>query len=266
MTKKMVTQNIHEGKRRKYHQSEIGMFLKCGLQWEFRYEKGLVLPPKAALTVGSSVDGAVTTNLVQKVETGTDLPVEAVLDTFSTDFDIRSKETEWDEEDPGKAKDMGASLVKLHHEKLAPSIDPAAVQENFYIITDAGYDLGGTMDLVEKSDVIGDTKTSKGRYTDEDLDHGIQPTFYDFAFEAIRGRKAKAFRFDVLVKPTKTKPPEVQQIQKQITEQERQFLFQTIDSMHRAIQAGVVLPAAEGSWWCSKSWCGYWDKCKGRKS
>lgn len=256
---------MSEVKRPKYHQSEIHTFLKCGKQWEFRYLLGMKTPPKAALTVGRAVDKAVTNNLLEKVRSGADLPLEAVLDGYSKEFDTEAKETEWGEDDSGKQKDMGVKLVSIHHELIAPKIQPATVQEEFVIETDAGYDLGGTIDLTEKDDTVADTKTSKMAYGIEDLEGAIQPTLYDFAFEAIHKRPAKQFRFDVLIKPTVKNPAKVQQIAAKPTQRDREFLFDAIGQMHKAIQAGVTLPAPEGAWWCSKDWCGYWDKCKGKK-
>lgn len=250
---------------RKYHQSEIQTFLKCGKQWVFRYVEGIVTPPKAALTVGSSVDAGVTRNLAQKVSSKVDLPLDDVLDVFSTDFDIRAQETEWDDEKPGEQKDMGAALLKLHHTEFAPNIAPATVQENFIIETDAGFSLGGTIDLVEENGIVADTKTAKTKYADDAITRAIQPAMYDFAYEALRGKKATAFRYDVLIKPTKTIGPRAQRVQAEVTEGDREHLFDAILNMDKAIKAGVALPAAEGSWWCSKDWCGYWSRCKGAK-
>lgn len=244
-----------------YHQSAIQLFQKCGLAYEFRYVMGIKTPPKAALTVGSSVDDGVTRNLVQKIQSGQDLSESEVLDVYSTSFDIRAKETEWDDDDSGKQKDMGAQLVKAHHAKVAPNIDPLTVQEKFVIETDAGYSLGGTIDLTEKSGVIADTKTSKLKYADDSISRSLQPAMYDFAYEALHGQKAKSFRYDVLVKPTKTKPPEVQQIEAQVTFADREWLFDTINNVHKAIQAGVAIPAPEGAWWCSRDWCGFASMC-----
>jgi CRISPR/Cas system-associated exonuclease Cas4 (RecB family) len=251
--------------RPKYHQSEIHTFLKCGKQWEFRYLRGIKTPPRAAATVGRVVDKAVTHNLIEKVRTGSDVSKQEVLDVFSTQFDAEAKETEWGEDSPGEQKDVGAKLVAIHHEQVAPSIKPATVQEEFVIETDAGYDLGGTFDLTETDDTLGDTKTSNKAYTQDGVDDSIQATLYDFAYEAIRKRPAKHFRFDVLIKPTVKNPPRVQQLITKPSQTRREDLFDTINQMHKAIQAGVALPAPEGSWWCSKNWCGYWHLCKGRK-
>jgi micrococcal nuclease len=166
-----------------------------------------------------------------------------------------------------RKKDMGARLVKIHHELAAPKIQPATVQEEFVIETDAGYDLGGTFDHTEKDDTIADTKTSKTSYTEENL-HGFQPVLYDFAFQALRGRPAAGFRFDVLVKGGKKVGPKYEPIQGKPSQEDREHLFYTIGQVHQAIQSGVALPAPEGAWWCSRKWCGYAFVCprfKGRK-
>jgi CRISPR/Cas system-associated exonuclease Cas4 (RecB family) len=251
-------------KVREYHQSELNTFLKCGKQWEFRYVQKIKTPPKAALTLGSSVDAGVTRNLVQKVGSGKDLSLEEVLDVYSKDFDIRAQETEWDEDKPGEQKDMGIKLLSAHHAELAPKIDPETVQEKFVIETDAGFNLGGTLDLTTKDLVVVDTKTAKSKYDEGAVNNSIQAIMYDFAYEALRGKKAKSFRFDVLIKPTKTIGARVQQVEEKVTDEARSFLFDSIHNVHRAIEAGIALPAAEGSWWCSKDWCGYWDRCKGK--
>jgi CRISPR/Cas system-associated exonuclease Cas4 (RecB family) len=249
----------------KYHQSEVNTYLKCGKMWEFRYALGIKIPPRSAFTVGSAVDRAVSVNLEQKIHSGEDLSAEEVLDQFSTEFDERSYETDWKDDDPGKQKDIGAALTWIHHKHLAPGISPETVQESFTIETDAGFALGGTMDLTELSGSVVDTKTSRVQYKPDAVSTSIQAVLYDFAYEVLRGKPAKEFRFDVLVKPTRTQTARVQQVASVITLDNREWLFETIHQVHRAIQGGVALPAPEGSWYCSPKWCGYWNQCKGKK-
>lgn len=256
---------IKQQKIKEYHQSELHTFLKCGLQWFFRYVEGIKAPPKAALTVGSSVDAAVSRNLMDKIETGKDLPLDDVLDVYDTDFELRKADTEWGSDDPGKQKDMGAQLVKAHHIVIAPKIKPLTVQEKFVLETDRGFNLAGQIDITTEDGYVVDTKTSKARYQPDAVSRALQPAMYDLAYESIHGKKAKGFRYDVLVKPTKTKGPDVQQVHGQVTAEDRDWLFMTIDSVDRAINAEIFLPAPEGSFYCSEKWCGYWDRCKGAK-
>lgn len=251
-----------------YHQSEIHTFLKCGKMWEFRYARGLKLPPRGAMTLGSAVDQAVSLNLSQKIHSGEDISEEQALDAFSSDFDARRSETDWQEESPSSQKDLGVRLVEAHHRGVAPHIKPESVQEKFLIRTDAGYDLGGTIDFTEQSGIVGDTKTSRFAYNDQSMSKNIQATMYDFAYEALRGRKAAGFRFDVLIKPSTTSPksiPRVQQVHAKLGQDDRNWFFDTVSNVDKAIRAGVAMPASEGSWYCSAKWCGYWSLCKGRK-
>ncbi len=255
-----------------YHQSELQAFLKCGKLWEFRYVRGVKLAPRAALTVGSAVDQAVSLNLSQKIQSGEDLPAERVDEIFSDDFDVRARETEWQDEDPGRQKDVGIRLVRAHHAQVAPKIVPESVQEKFLIETDAGYDLGGTIDFTEKSGVIGDTKTSRTAYAPDAPKKALQPALYDFAYEALRRKKSTGFRYDVLIKPSSRvsqragSEARVQEVRAELDQDDRRWLFETVGQVHKAIRAGVALPAPEGSWYCTKQWCGYWDRCKGSGS
>jgi CRISPR/Cas system-associated exonuclease Cas4 (RecB family) len=251
--------------RLKYHQSEIKTFLRCGKMWEFRYELGIKIPPSAALTVGSSVDHAVSENLSKKLSGGAGMSREEVLDQFSQDFERRAVDTAWDEMDPGEQKDVGVKLVELHHSVVAPKIEPASVQESFEIRTDAPYDLGGTIDHTERSGMIVDTKTSRIAYDENAVTRSLQAAMYDYAYEAINGEPAQGFRYDVLIKPTARQPARLQQVTGKVTAADRKWLFETTARVHRAISSGVALPAPEGSWFCSAKWCGYWHMCKGKK-
>lgn len=248
-----------------YHQSEINMYLKCGKQWEFRYAMGLKLKPKAALTLGTSVDAAVTANLQSKIERDELLPTEQVVQTFVDEFNKLEADTDWADDDIGKQKDSGVNMVKVHCEKAAPHIKPVAVQVPFVVqVPKKDWNLGGTMDVVEFNS-IRDTKTSKSAYELDKISKNYQAAIYDYAYEMMKGQKPKSFTFDVLIKPTAKKPADYQQLTAPVTKADRDWTFETVEQVHRSIEAGIAKPAADSSWWCSKNWCGYWDQCKGRK-
>lgn len=248
-----------------YHQSAIDTFLRCGLKYQFRYLMNIRTPSSGAATVGSATHAAIAKNLILKKENGVGCSLEEALDAYSSDFDIRAKETELTpDESLGELKDVGAQCVAAHHKHIAPTLEPVTVEEKFILNTDAGYDLAGTIDLVTKDGVIHDSKTSKTAYKDDVVSGAIQPAMYDFAYEVLRGEKAKAFQYDVLIKPTKKIGVRTQMVRGEVTQADREWLFQTLNSVHNAIQAGVFLPAQEDSWVCSKKWCGYWSRCKGK--
>lgn len=252
--------------RPKYHQSSLQAFLKCGKLYEFRYIMGLRTPPKAALTVGRAVDEAVNLNMTRKVQTGEYAPVEEVLDFTADTFAREAADTEWGEDKPDEQKDMAIRLSKLHAEAVAPTIEPATVQEEFTLETDAGYDIGGTLDMTDAQGRIRDTKTMKRGPTTHEVNRAFQPAVYDFAYQALRGKPSTGFVFDILVKPTKTIDVESRTVEGKVTPLDHEWIFNAIDSVHRSIQAGAFPPAPEGSWYCSEKWCGFWNQCKGRKA
>ena len=245
-----------------YHQSAINMFLKCPRQYMFRYMMGLRLPPKSALTLGIAMDKAVGHNFTQKIETQKDLPVGDVLDAFSTEFDKHAPETEWDGDDPGEQKDMGARMTEAFQQKAAPLIQPKTVQEQARVETDAGFALAGTFDVVDVNDIIRDQKTSKAEYAADAVAMEVQPAVYDFLYLAKYGKKPKAFAYDVITKHKKE--PRYQEVKGEVSENQTNQLFETIRIMHSQIQRGEFQYAPSGAWWCSKTWCGYWNLCKGK--
>lgn len=244
-----------------YHQSAINMFLKCPRQYMYRYMMGLKVQPKSALTAGISFHAGVDHNFKQKIESKVDLKTSEVVDAYSTEFDKRSPETDWDGDDPGAVKDKGVQMTTVFHEKAAPKIQPLSVGEQFRLETDAGYALGGTFDVVAEGHVLRDQKTSKAEYAADAVTTEIQPAVYSFAYEAKTGVKPQ-FVFDVV---TKHKEPRYQEIKGEVTQTQTEQLFEAVTLMHKSVSRGEFQYAAPGSWWCSKDWCGYWANCKGKK-
>lgn len=245
-----------------YHQSAINMFLKCPRQYMFRYMMGLRLQPKTALTLGSAFDAGASHNFAQKIESKVDLRIDEVLDVFSTDFERRKPETEWGEDDSDKIKDMGARMTKVFHTDGARKITPVEVQKPFRVeFAEAGYAIGGTMDVVATGHVVRDQKTSKTHYATNAVETEIQPAVYSFAYEAETGVKP-VFAFDVV---TKHKEPRYQEVVGKVSETQTEQLFEAINIMHSQITRGEFQYAPPGSWWCSQDWCGYWSQCKGKK-
>lgn len=253
--------------RPKYHQSQIKTFLMCGLRHQFRYLQGVRMPGGAHATTGSAADTAISFNLAHKVKTGECAPLSDVLDVCSTDFDKRVPETAFKaDESPGECKDAALAVVKTHTQGLATALQPKAVQMEFVIETDAGFDIGGTLDIVEQDDTLRDTKTaSRQRASSYVVPRSFQPAMYDYAFTAVTGRKSPGWAFDVFTRPTKTLPAEYKPVFGRVEAADHEWLFNGINQMHRAIRAGIALPAPEGSWYCSERWCEFWAICKGKK-
>jgi len=247
--------------------------MKCPTQYEFRYVKGLVMPPGIALHVGSATHVAVAANLKHKCEhDGQLMPVGAVMelarDNLSERWDIEDVYLQDDEAERGRdtmkgeAIDMAVTLSGLHAEELAPTIQPisaAHIERPFVLeVTELAFDLAGTIDVQEIS-CIRDTKTAKTTPSQGDVDAETQFTMYAWA-ASLTGNGLKfpvQVKVDALVK---LKTPKAVVIESRREDWQVNALVESIKSYGRLIQAGLFPPSTNG-WWCSRKWCGYASRC-----
>jgi len=120
-------------------------------------------------------------------------------------------------------------------------------------------DLSGRMDI-EVPDGVIDTKTSAKAPNAQDMRYGSianQLTTYVLAKKIETGKIAKNIRFDYLVK---TKKEKYVPMVTERTQEDLDRLVRLLDRTIRDITEGHFMPNPNG-WWCSKSWCGYWDRC-----
>lgn len=246
-----------------YRQSSIADFLKCGIYYQFRHKMGLQVQANSSRTVGSVSDQTFNHILIQKMA-GKEVTVQEALAVASDNFEKARPETVWDEP-ADSLKDATLSIVKVFVEQVAPKIQPVAVQETFTHETPE-YFLTGTLDYRESSGVIGDAKTSSPqRASSYQVNHRLQPAMYWWATHKTTGIEPTGFRFDIITRTT-TRLPDYRFVEGKVTETDIEDLFYAVNRVHTADQAGIYLPAMEGSWQCTKKWCPFWDKCKGRKS
>lgn len=133
--------------RKQLHQSGLEMLSKCGIQFEFRYLKGLKRQPKSFLLCGSATDAAVGTDLDCKIRTG-ELEQESVIldvarDTVKNHPERENIEPEDEEKGKsneqilGEVTDKAVRLVTAHHSEIAPLVQPTTTHRKFSINMDA---------------------------------------------------------------------------------------------------------------------------------
>lgn len=243
--------------------TQIEMLSKCGYQYDFRYVQGIRSPPGVQLTIGKGVHGAVEKDLGRKMEWGGLLPDDAIAD-FAADATKR----EWEKDPPkpeeegepadlGGAVDSAIALAELHHRVVAPGIEPVAVERRFMLeLPDFPFDIEGQVD-VEEDGVIHDTKTASKAPQADVAETSDQLTLYDLE-ASVRGAPARKVVLDVLVK---TKIPKALKLESYRTPDDHARFLRKVEVAAKVIQSGAFMPAPRSSWWCSKKWCGYWDRC-----
>ena len=105
--------------------------------------------------------------------------------------------------------------------------------------------------VVTEDDIIVDTKVrSQNRALD--LSRDIQLITYS---------KITNISKVAIAQVVDTKEPKSDLIVHEVNELSINSVTQKIRSVSGAIRKRVFLPAPEGSWYCSKKWCFYWEIC-----
>lgn len=247
--------------------SQLRMLMRCPQQYEFRYKYGLRAPPAVAMVVGTGTHGGIEADLKNKIATGELLPTEAVKDAARDAFAAA-----WEKETPvavegdpsmGEAVDQAVSLAALYHGVIAPSLNPVGVEISSRLVLD-----GFPWDIELRKDVetdthIRDTKTMGKAPTQDAADRSEQLTLYSLD-AAVNGHD-KAVALDCLVK---TKVPKAITVTSTRTADDHARFLRRVEVSARMIESGIFPPTNPDNWWCSKKWCGYWDRCDfgGKKS
>jgi hypothetical protein len=67
--------------------TSLKMYLRCPLQFMFRYVKGLKIPPVGAIVLGKSVHYGLEENFRHKQQSKKDLSLSKVLEAYAAFFD-----------------------------------------------------------------------------------------------------------------------------------------------------------------------------------
>ena len=253
------------------HSSHIDTFESCQwLDYLVNFE-GLRRPPGFALVVGGATHEPIEADMNNKKDKGELLTREEIMDIARDAVTHR-----WEKEgcrlvaeekekgnDKMKAEAVGLaiSLADLHHEQLAPTIEPLHVEEP-WVLELQGYpvDLAGRIDLQEKNGRLRDTKTSAKSPTAGQTDSMNQLTVYSLAAWKIPkfGGKIPELAVDYLIK---TKTPKSVTEYTTRTKGHFERLLRRLEIMIRVREAGNWYPTGRKTWKCCEKWCGFYP-CK----
>lgn len=246
--------------------TQLNMFLRCPRQYEYRYVRGLKVPPSGAMVQSRVWHQTVERNYRQKIQSDHDLAVGEMQEFFAAQFDatVTSEEIAFEPgEKPGRLKDQGTAIVAAHHKTIAPDVRPLLVEERFTVGLgeDFPFDLVGVWDLVERDGTIADNKAYGKTPRQEDLDKDLQFTAYALAFRATRGAIEPGLRMDAVVKRAN---PRALQLHTRRTNEDCRWLLRLIEQVGTAIDSGIFFPNPNG-WHCSPRFCGFYGRCQGHR-
>ena len=251
------------------HKSMLGTFDRCPMQYYFRYVEGIRIPPASAMLAGTGVHRAAEKDLTAKRDTGSLLAREAVqqaaADAVNREWDNGgvlldpAEELLGEKRIRGETVDTAVSLAGLHHDELAPALNPQHIERPFSVeLLGFPVDLAGTIDVQEHGGIVRDLKTRSATPPAGLADASLDLSCYGLAARALDGAAPVKLAMDFLVK---TKAPKlVTQTTTRGDAAYRAFLLR-VEAVSRAIESGAFPPCSPENWCCSPKWCGYWGRC-----
>lgn len=255
-------------KKLKLHVSALNMLTRCGEQYRRRYIENERIPPGFSLVVGRATDAPVNADLENKIQKGELLPDEAIKD-LARDSLVKEWEggiqLEKEYADLGYKKaqavaiDTAVTCASMHHEEVAPALQPTHVQRYWRIdIEHIPVELTGIIDVQEGASAVRDTKTSKKSPSADEADNSLQLTTYSMALKVVDGAAPEKVWLDYLIY---TKTPKLVQLESKRQDPDYEHVLRRIYNAYDCIEKGVFVPAGLDHWACSEKWCGYWQTC-----
>ncbi len=234
--------------------SQLNMWSRCARQWEFRYVKGLKMPPSGALIEGGCYHKALEFNFYQKITSFEDMPVNECLDAFSDEWDIRlsGEDINWENKSPGFHKDEGISLVTEYMASTAFTVQPVVVEEAL-VSEVAGIKFLCVPDMIDMKKVVIDHKTSARAYSQNDVDKGLQASAEAFALD-----RPIMFQNHVAIK---ARVPKIQIIKSYRTRTDIDWWVEMAAQIITQMKTGIAPPNPDG-WHCSPRFCGFYELCR----
>lgn len=245
--------------------SQLNMYARCGQSYYYRYCEGLKCPPGIALITGKSVHAAREKDLVQKLGSGKDLPIEEIReeasrqvnDAFEDEVDLQG-ETDA-KKIRGEVEDQAVALTELDYNHNLVNTMPLKVEHKVELdVESIGCSLHGVIDLVDDKTMIRDLKTSGKSLNQKDADQSLQLTMYAMMHRLTEKAEESGVQLDVLVK---NKTPKAQNIVSTRDKQDIQVLLNRIARTKEGIEAEIWTPSSPDNWVCSEKFCGYFKRC-----
>lgn len=245
--------------------SSVKSWLRCGKAWEYRYVKGLKIPPSGVMIAGSAYHEALADYFNAKLDGVDEMTVNDVADAYDTAFERLVSDqkavdedegdaegtVDWGGQDRGKLKDSGIELVKLYRASIALKIVPVSVELS-EIIQVADKPFMVIRDLVTETKII-DHKLKAKRFYPADLANDIQPTAY------LYGKPEHLFEYHVALKQVN---PSIECQSTIRTKSDFSLFEQIVQNVWKAVESGIFPPRPDNNWACSPTWCGYWGLCR----
>lgn len=272
--------------------SQISMYLRCSMQYWFRYIQGMKDKPKISLAIGSGGHAALEKNVKRRLKSGVDSPVEEVVQWASDFMDkelerVPLSEVEKDLE-PGEAKDKFLAATRVFQTRDSPKLTPIGAEIEFNLDMnefqpepletpirvingkiDVMYDDTGTL-IVHSPDIIRveviDYKYVTKRRAQNEVNLSPQLSLYATVVKKVTGKWPTKLGYRQLHPGTTKDAPDAIPLMREpehmtpaaLEGRMRRLAYQ-FRKVEEGIRAGIFIPTDDPK---TCSWCGFRERCQ----
>lgn len=252
-------------------QSTLNMAFRCGEQFRRRYLENEIVPPGIAAGRGTGLHHANKVNLRQKITTGVDLPLSDIKDAARDGFVNAFRDGVYIPKHLIAEKDrlinMGLEdslrCAEVYLDKVAPEIQPRAVEEPFHLDVGLALPIEGTLDI-ERASKVDDLKTAAKKWSEGQIQKEIQPVMYSYSHEMVTGIRP-LFKYHIMIarRGQDGSATSAGYDSQEMTCKDSDYsaLFAKFHVFIDMLQKGVFPPANPTAWWCSLDFCGFFSTC-----
>lgn len=190
------------------------------------------------------------------------------LERSSSGVAIQADATDSPAKVMGHAKDSSVKMARHYVGRVAPYIDPIAVEHKIVVEpSDMDIRISGIIDLV--------TNEGGGKRSVRDIKTGVKSPAANLAHESGQlsmyalldrlenGSIAHSFALDYIVQDDKafTAPYRVS-LETTRTQEDLDVMVARLNNAIEGVKAGVFLANGVGQWWCSPRWCKFHSTCR----
>jgi hypothetical protein len=271
--------------------SQLSMYLRCSMQYYFRYILGLKDKPKVSLSIGKGGHAALEWNAKSKIRTGHDQPVEAVVQKASDFMDHYIREvpvSEYEKDmEPGAAKDRFLGATRVFQTRDAPKITPIMAELEFNLDLNKYLDeplpepiriVNGKIDILSTDRdmflavedvapiVVDDYKFAGRKKSQDEVNISPQITLYNTVVKEVVGKWPSKSGLVVLTPGNTKDGPDATHLLRApehmtpttLKARMRRLVYQ-FAKVEEGIRRGVFIPT-DNPMTCS--WCGFRDRCQ----
>jgi len=272
---------IYEIPRGYLSPSSIGTYLRCGLQYKFRYIDEIISPPNINLLSGKACHTGNEVYYREIIEgSGERMKPSMVVEVAQAALEDAAAEEEYRLQGQEKDDSMKSleQATTMYINEIGQYVEPVNVEQKIEYESRCGVPIIGYIDLVMKDDdksVLVDYKYTGKKWSANDIKNSLQFTVYTLstgidAFEV--QNLTKATNAKKLTKPKKDGDDfsyvvdiasNLRILRHRFGDADFVHVENQIEAVAQAITAGVFIPSDMGAWNCSEKWCGYWHLCRG---